>query len=185
MITYIIVGVVVLILIIIISAFNSLSTRKNQIQNAISSLDALFMQRADLIPNLVATVKQYMTFEQDILEKITKLRTKVVATATENPYMQSEEASAALKQLLVQVENYPELKANTQFSQLNYAFMDCEEQIAAGRRYLSASITSYNDGVVIFPNNIIANICGFKKYEWVYATEQQKVVPNATELFNK
>lgn len=185
MITYIIIGVTALLLIIIIGAFNSLSTRKNQIQNAISSLDALFIQRADLIPNLVATVKQYMTFEQDILEKITAMRTKVVATAAENPYLQSDEVSATLKQLLVQVENYPELKANTQFSQLNYAFIDCEEQIAAGRRYLSTSITSYNDAVVIFPNNIIAGMCGFKRYEWVYATEQQRAVPNANELFNK
>ncbi|MEC4113991.1 LemA family protein [Myroides pelagicus] len=165
-----------------VSAYNSLAKRKNQIQNAISSLDALFMQRADLIPNLVATVKKYMSFEQDLLEKITSLRSQVVATAVDNPYLNPEEASAALKQLLVQVENYPELKSNAQFSQLNYAFMDCEEQIAAGRRFLSASITSYNNAVVVFPSNLIANLFGFKKYEWVYATEEQKAAPNAADL---
>lgn len=182
---YIIIGVGVVFLLYIISLYNKLSTKKNQIQNAISSLDALFIQRADLIPNLIATVKQYVTFEKETLEKITELRKPANPTKDENPYVKQEEGSSTLKQIMVQVENYPELKANQQFNQLQHAFKDCEEQIAAGRRFLSASITDYNDSIVVFPSNQVAKVFGFKKYEWQYATEMQRTAPDVDTLFNK
>lgn len=181
--SYIIIGVVVLILLYIIMLYNQLSTKKNQIQNAISSLDALFIQRADLIPNLIATVKQYVAFEKETLEKITALRKPANPTKSENPYLQSEEGSSSLKQIMVQVENYPELKASQQFSQLQYSFNECEEQISAGRRFLSASITDYNDSVVVFPSNVLAKTFGFNTQKWEYATENQRSNPNAEELF--
>ncbi|WP_177761286.1 LemA family protein [Flavobacterium sp. I3-2] len=181
---YIIIGFSMLILLYIISMYNKLSTKKNQIQNAISSLDALFIQRADLIPNLIVTVKQYVTFEKETLEKITELRRPAAPTKNENPYVQQEEGSSTLKQIMIQVEDYPELKSNQQFNQLQQAFKECEEQIAAGRRFLSASITDYNDSIVVFPSNVIAGVFGFKKYEWQYATELQRTAPNANDLFN-
>lgn len=182
---YIIIGIVVILLIYFINLYNRLSTRKNQIQNAISSLDSLFIQRADLIPNLIVTIKQYVAFEKETFEKITALRQKAVPTPSENPYLQSEEGSSSLKQIMIQVENYPELKSSQQFSQLQYAFNDCEEQIAAGRRYLSASITDYNDSIVMFPSNIIGKIFGFNSYKWEYATETQRKAVDASELFNE
>lgn len=183
--SYIIVGVIALLLLYVVALYNKLSTRKNQIQNAISSLDALFIQRADLIPNLIATVKQYVAFEKETLEKITSLRKPANPTKKENPYLQSEEGSSSLKQIMVQVENYPELKANQQFSQLQYSFNECEEQISAGRRFLSASITDYNDSVVVFPSNVLAKIFGFNAHKWEYASESQRNNPNADELFNR
>lgn len=182
---YIIIGIGIVFLLYIISLYNKLSTKKNQIQNAISSLDALFIQRADLIPNLIVTVKQYVTFEKETLERITELRRPANPTKNENPYVQQEEGSSTLKQIMIQVENYPELKANQQFNQLQHAFKDCEEQIAAGRRFLSASITDYNDSVVVFPSNLIATIFGFKNHQWQYATEIQRTAINGDELFNK
>lgn len=184
--SYLFIGAGIAIALYAISLYNKLSTkRKNQIQNAISSLDALFIQRADLIPNVIATVRQYVAFERETLEKITELRKPASPTKAENPYLQSEEGSQALKQIMIQVEDYPELKANQQFSQLQYAFNECEDRISAGRRFLSASITDYNDGVVVFPSNIVAKAFGFANYQWQYATETQRTAPNADELFKK
>ena len=151
MITYILIAVGVLLLIFVIAAFNSLSKRRNQIENAISSLDALFIQRSDLIPNLIATTKEYMAYEQDTLRQITELRRPVQPTLAENPYLQPDEASTTIRNIMLQAEAYPELRANSQFVQLQHALSDCEEQLAAGRRYLSASITDYNDRIVRIP----------------------------------
>lgn len=162
--------------------YNKLSKKKNQIDNAFSSLDALFIKRNDLIPNLISTVKQYMAFEQSTLEKITTMR-KPTDTTSE-AYIKDGEATGLVKQIMIQVENYPELKANTQFTNLQFSFNDCEEQIAAGRRYLSASITDYNNSVTTFPGNIIAGMKGYKKHEWQKATEAQRQNVNANNLFN-
>ena len=172
MITYILVAVSILLLIYIVIAFNRLSKRRNQIENAISSLDSLFIQRADLIPNLITTTKEYMNYEQETIAQITQLRTPVV-TDKENPYLQSEEGDKTLMNIM----------ASAQFVQLQRAFTECEEQLSAGRRYLSASITDYNDAMVTFPSNVIAAIFGFSKYQWHYATAKQRTAVDAKELF--
>lgn len=181
--SYIFIGVILVVIIVFITLFNKLSKQRNQIENAISSLDALFIQRSDLIPNLVESVKQYVDFEKNTLEKITELRNPKLVEINKNPYLQPEEGVNILKQLMVQVENYPDLKANEQFRFLNQSFDECEQLIAAGRRYLSASITDYNDSVSVFPSNIIARIFNFKKYQWQYATQTQREAPKASELF--
>jgi LemA protein len=184
MITYIVISTVFAIIVIgLVVFYNKLSKNKNQIQNAISSLDSLFIQRADLIPNLIVTVKQYTVFEKETLEKITALRQPGVPSQENNPYLQNEEGTSLLKQIMIQVENYPELKASEQYSKLQYAFYDCEERISAGRRYLSASITEFNDSVVTFPANICAKIFGFKLHEWEFSTHQQRQSIDAKSLF--
>ncbi|ABQ04914.1 LemA family protein [Flavobacterium johnsoniae] len=181
--TAIILGIVVIaIIIFIISVYNSLNVRSNQIQNAFSSLDALFIKRTELIPNLVTIVKQYTNYEKDVLEKITQLR-QLKADTTE--YKADSEASQMMKQIMLQVENYPDLRANTQFLNLQYSWTESEEQIAAGRRYLSASITDYNNRLSTFPGNVIGSKFGFKKHEWQMAAEAQRQNVNAEELFNK
>jgi len=179
----IVIAILVILLLIYINAYNTLNKRKNQIDNAFSSLDALFIKRNDLIPNLIATVKQYMNFEQDVLNKITQLRTPKDRNSDE--YIHDGEVDKIMKQIMVQVENYPQLKASEQFTNLQYSFNECEEQISAGRRYLSASITDYNNAVTTFPSNIVAGINGMKKHEWERATESQRQNVNANELFNK
>ncbi|GAA6768635.1 LemA family protein [Flavobacterium sp. CGRL1] len=181
--TAIILGIVVIaVIIFIISVYNSLNERRNQIQNAFSSLDALFIKRSELIPNLVTIVKQYTNYEKDVLEKITQLR-QLKSDTTE--YKTDSEASQMMKQIMLQVENYPDLRANTQFLNLQYTWTESEEQIAAGRRYLSASITDYNNGLSTFPGNVIGSKFGFKKHEWQMAAEAQRQNVNAEELFNK
>jgi len=175
----IILGVIAVIIIYFISVFNGMTKARNQIQNSISSLDASYIKRSELIPNLVATVKQYMKYEEGTLEKITAMRTSKSNT---NPEIEKT-GTQALKNLMIQVENYPELKANTQFTNLQYSWNESEEQIAAGRRYISSSITQYNNSINVFPANTIASMFGFKNYEWQYATKQQQENVSATELF--
>lgn len=170
---------IILIMILIIS-FNKLSTNKNQIQNAISSLDALFIKRAELIPNLVAVLKQYMTYEKDTLSQIVQQRQSSMTNQIE--YQMDNESNGMLKKVLLQVENYPDLKANTQFTNLQYSFNECEEQIAAGRRFLSTSITEYNNSVATFPANIIAVLFGFRSHEWEYASTAQRQNVDASQL---
>lgn len=176
--TTILIGAFVFLLIIIIYSYNNLSSKKNQIQNATSSLDALFIKRSDLIPNLISVVKKYMEFEKDTLEKITQLRT----TTNGKAYLEDSDTSKLIKQLMVQVENYPELKADTQFTNLQYSFNECEEQIAAGRRFLSSSITDYNNHVVQFPSNFVASMFGYKIHQWEFATTQQRQNVDANSL---
>jgi LemA protein len=173
---------VVLVIIMIISIYNSLNVRRNQIQNAISSLDALFIKRHDLIPNLITVVNQYTTHEKEILEKITQLRqTKGVS----QEYSNDDEANQMMKQIMIQVENYPELKSNIQFRDLHFAWREAEEEIAAGRRFLSTSITDYNNGLSTFPGNMIGENFGFRKHDWQMATDVQRQNVDAKELFNK
>lgn len=172
--------VIILLCVALVVMYNKLSVKRNQIQNAISSLDALFIKRADLIPNLISIVKQYMHFEKDTLEKITQMRGE---RNNPNAYKTESEGSGLIKQLMLNVENYPDLKANTQFINLQYSFNECEEQISAGRRFLSASITDYNDQVAVFPSSVVASTFGFKKHQWENATPQQKEAINSAELF--
>lgn len=178
--TIISISVAVIILWVYISNYNTLNRRKNQIQNSLSSLDALFIKRHEMIPNLVSVVKQYTAYESDVLDKITKLRQP---QAGSKGYLNEGETDKLLKQLMVQVENYPELKANQQFNNLQYSINECEEQIAAGRRYVSSSITSYNNQVTTFPGNIIANMCGMKVHEWQTASDVQRENADVGDMF--
>jgi len=172
---------VIVLLLVYISLFNTLKRKRNQIENAFSVLDALFIKRSDLIPNLITVAKQYMEFEKETLMKITEQRSPL---RTSQEYIKEGEIDKIMKQFMIQVENYPDLKANQQFLNLQYNFTECEEQIAAGRRYLSASITDYNDSVVTFPGNIVAGIIGMKTHQWERATESQRENVNANNLFN-
>lgn len=167
------------VLAILIYHYNQLARRKNQIEHAISSADALFIKRSDLIPNLIATVQKYMAFEEDTLKQITALRGMNSAT----PARMERNARMAFDQLMVQVEQYPDLKASAQFRDLQYSMNEVEEQIAAGRRYISASITDYNNAIRLFPSNMVATITGFKHYEWQYASEQERAHVDAKQLF--
>ena len=171
-------AVVVICLLVYISFFNTLKVKRNQIENAFSALDALFIKRSDLIPNLIAVAKQYMEFEKETLMQITEQR----MSRNSQEYIKDGKADNLLKQFMLQVENYPDLKTNQQFLSLQHSFNECEEQIAAGRRYLSASITDYNDSVTTFPGNIVAGMNNMRIHEWERAEESQRQNVNAQEL---
>ncbi len=177
---YVSISVIVVLLLLAMYYYNQLVRKRNQIENSISSTDALFIKRSDLIPNLISTVQKHMTFEKETLKQIIMLRQM---RSNVNPKEEAQ-AKQALDNLMIQVERYPELKSSDQFRDLQYSLNEVEEQISAGRRYISASITNYNNTIGMFPSNIIAGISGFKKYEWQYASETQRENVNVKDLFN-
>lgn len=163
----------------IIGLYNGLVRRRNQIENAISSTDSFFQKRSDLIPNLIAAVKEHMHFENETLAKIVALRE---LKTDGNPNIE-QQGMQELNRLKVAVENYPALQSSTHFKELMRNLNEVEEQIAAGRRFISASITDYNDATATFPRNIVARMAGFAKYEWQYAEEAKRKNVDVGGLF--
>lgn len=171
------VGVVLLFLVF---TYNSLIAAKNQVVKSFSSVDVMLKKRADLIPNLVATVKQYMTHEADVLKSITELRNKVVnvdAADSQERFALENQLSSAMGGLRVSMEAYPDLKSNTNFIQLQASLNEVEEQISAARRAFNASVNNYNNKVEMLPSNIVAKMMGYKtKSSFEASTEDRKNV---------
>ncbi|MFK7748859.1 MAG: LemA family protein [Kordia sp.] len=180
------IAIVVIILIAIAVIYNSLVGRRNQVQNAESSIDVMLKKRYDLIPNLVETVKQYMNHEKDLLENITALRSKLVTSSLDKPkrIALENELSQGLQQLNISVENYPDLKANENFLNLQYNLNEIESQLSASRRAYNASVLDYNNGLDKFPSNIIANAFNFRREEFFDVYPAERSNPNIKNLFN-
>jgi LemA protein len=172
-------------LIIPIIIYNGLIHKRNMVDNAFASIDAMLKKRYDLIPNLVNTVKTYMTHEKETLTKITELRAKALANGDPDTQAQvDQEMTGLMRSIMVAVENYPQLKANENFMQLQASLNNIEEQIAAARRAYNAAVTTYNTAIQIFPNSIIANMKHFKPRElFVIPAEERKNV-DVGSLFN-
>ncbi|MGC9353751.1 MAG: LemA family protein [Mariniphaga sp.] len=183
---YIIV-IAVLILLIVIGLYNSLVRRKNDVENAFASIDAMLKKRYDLIPNLVETVKSYMKHEKDLLNELTELRTKAVSgESSENERVEIENKIVkGMSGLMVAVENYPDLKASQNFLQLQGAWNEVEEQISASRRAFNAAVTAYNNKVETFPSNIMAGIMGYKRKALFEIPDTERQNVNARKLFNQ
>ena len=160
----IVVGILVLIVIWVISLYNGLVRLRNRRQNAFADIDVQLRQRHDLIPQLVDTVKGYATHEKELLLKITEARTAAMnATSIDGKIVAEQQLSAALQGLKVQVEAYPDLKANQNFLQLQEELSDIENKLAASRRFFNAATTEYNNAVESFPSNLIAKNFGFNR----------------------
>ncbi|NDW18593.1 LemA family protein [Dysgonomonas sp. 216] len=184
-ITLIAIAVVIIIVVIIISIRNRLIGLKNKVDYANGSVDAMFKQRYDLIPNLVASVKQYMQHESSLLEKLIELRSQA-----QKPSLTSEQKidintqiDQALKSFNLTVENYPNLKANEQFSRLQASLNECEGQLAAARRTYNATVMDYNNAVEMFPTSIFASSMGYKTKPMITATAVEQQNPSVKDLF--
>ena len=153
----IIVGIIVLIAIWVISLYNNLVKLRNRRQNAFADIDVQLRQRHDLVPQLVDTVKGYALHEKDLLLRITEARTAAMAATTIDDKIKAEQQlTSALQGLKVQVEAYPDLKANQNFLQLQEELSDIENKLAASRRFFNGATTEYNNSVESFPGNLIA-----------------------------
>jgi len=160
----IVVGILVLIILWVISLYNRLVRLRNRRQNAFADIDVQLRQRHDLIPQLVETVKGYAAHERDLLLKVTQARTAAMsATTIDDKIVAEQQLTAALQGLKVQVEAYPDLKANQNFLQLQEELSDIENKLAAARRFFNAATTEYNNAVESFPGNLIARNFGFKR----------------------
>lgn len=166
-----------------IAVYNGLIRAKNRVNEALSDIDVQLKRRYDLIPNLVETVKGYMTHERETLVRLTEARTAAMAMHdNKNATAQQKEdaenmLSGTLKTLFAVTENYPELKASQNFLQLQDEISDTENKIQASRRFCNGNVRDFNTKIELFPTNLIANSLGFKKYDFFQAdnTEKQNV----------
>lgn len=165
--------------------YNSLISKKNQVDNIFASLDALLKKRFDLIPNLVAGVQQYMKHERETLVQVTEMRTKAMSATSDKDKVEIDRAlTGALRGLMVSVENYPDLKASQNFLQLQASLNETEEQISAGRRAYNATVTDLNNAVEMFPTNLFAGMMSLKKRELFTVPEEERKNVDVKKLFN-
>jgi LemA protein len=160
----IVVGVLVLIALWVMSLYNGLVRLRNRRQNAFADIDVQLRQRHDLVPQLVETVKGYAGHEKEVFTKITEARSAAMsATTIDGKIAAEQQLTTALAGLKVQVEAYPDLKANQNFLQLQEELSDIENKLAASRRFFNAATTEYNNAVESFPSNLIAKNFGFSR----------------------
>lgn len=167
--------------------YNGLVAKKNDVERSFSSIDVILKKRIDLIPNLVASVQNYMKFEQQTLTEVTRLRSQVMtggATRSERIDLENQ-ISRSLGNILALAENYPELKSNTQFVQLQTAIYEIEEQISAARRFYNSAVTEYNNAIEMFPSNLIASSMNYQQRRLFEATEQERQNVDVNALFNR
>lgn len=174
----VIVGIVVLLVLYGVSVYNSLVTLKNRVKNGWAQIEVQLKNRADLIPNLVETVKGYASHEKEVFENVTKARSQVLNAKGVEETMQADAAmNSAIGRLLVTVEAYPELKANQNFISLQAELKDAEEKIRYSRQFYNDTTMKYNTNIALFPKNIFAGIFGFKEEPLFEATEADRAVP--------
>ena len=163
MIGWIILAIVVVIAIALIAIYNKLVTLRQRVQNAWSQIDVQLQRRFDLIPNLVETVKGYMTHEKDTLTKVTELRASWAdAKTVEDKAKLEGELSNTLKTIMAVAENYPNLKADQSFNNLQTELSDTENKISYSRQFYNDTVTIYNTKLETFPSNLVASMFGFK-----------------------
>lgn len=167
--------VVVLFLAYIIKTYNGLIVLKNRVENQGAQVDVQLKRRADLIPNLIETTKGYANYEKGTLTAVTELRNKMVnASNMDEAYQANVELNKELAQIMVISENYPELKANSNFMKLQNELSDTEEKIAKARQFYNDVVTKYNTQIMLFPKSVFAKMLGFKKNALLEATEKEK-----------
>ena len=160
----IVIGIIVLIALWVMSLYNNLVKLRNRRQNAFADIDVQLRQRHDLVPQLVETVKGYASHEKELLLRVTEARTAAMSAKTIDDKIKAEQQlTTALQGLNVQVEAYPDLKANQNFLQLQEELSDIENKLAASRRFFNGATTEYNNAVESFPGNLIARNFGFQR----------------------
>jgi LemA protein len=182
-ITWIIITVLVLIILWVIMAFNGLVLLKNRSKEAWADIDVQLKRRYDLIPNLVETVKGYATHERELFEKVTQARTAAMGATGLKDKADAENAlSGTLKSLFAVAENYPDLKASSNFLELQRELTDTEDKIQAARRFYNTNVRDLNIKIESFPANIIASSFGFKEMELFQTANDAEKQPIAVKF---
>ncbi|MCI5959138.1 MAG: LemA family protein [Lachnospiraceae bacterium] len=176
-----IIGIVVvagLIGIFVVKGYNSLVVLKNRVENQAAQIDVQLKRRADLIPNILETTKGYARYEQDTLKSITQLRTQILsAEDITASYQASEKLGKFTSQIFAVGEQYPDLKANANFLQLQKELSETEDKISKARQFYNDTVTKYNDAIMIFPNSLLAGLFGFHRIALleVQASEKEAI----------
>ena len=182
MIGWIIGGVVVVIVIavlaFVIKTYNGLVRLRNKVKNAFAQIDTQLQRRFDLIPNLVETVKGFATHEKELLENVTASRNGYAHASSNGEKMAlNNQLTSSLRSLFAVVENYPDLKANTNFLKLQDELSETEDKITYARQFYNDAVTIYNDKIQMFPGNIVAGMFGFREEELFNTDDDAKAAP--------
>jgi len=178
--------ILIVVAIVLVLMYNSLVSKKNQVENIFASVDTQLKKRYDLIPNLVASVSKYMEHEKSILEEVTKLRADANKPniSDEQKIALDAKVSSALGSIMIAVENYPELKANENVMHLQNSLNEVEEQISAARRAYNQAVTDYNNAIEMIPTNFMAQAMNYQRKQVFEITEGERKNVNVKELFN-
>ncbi len=175
------VGIILLLPVIyVVLTYNTLVALRNHIRDAWSNIDTELKRRYDLIPNLVATVKGYAAHEKEIFERITELRSRCLANQG-SPHEQAVDENqlvGALKKLLAVVENYPQLKADRNFLELQQELVNTEDRIQASRRFFNGNVRDYRNKCETFPSSLIAGMFGFESQDYFSVSPSVREVPD-------
>lgn len=176
--TNIVLIVIAIIILWLILTFNGLVRRRNRVREAWSDIEVQLKRRYDLIPNLVETVKGYMAHEAGVFEKVSEARSRAMGAQGKDQKLQAENAlSGTLKTLFAVSENYPDLKANANFLDLQRELADTENKIQAARRFYNGNVMDLNTKIETFPTNLIAGPFGFKKEEFFGIEKDEEKEP--------
>jgi LemA protein len=178
MVMLVLLGVIVLFAVWLVGQFNGLVQLRNQVENAWAQIDVQLKRRADLIPNLVNTVKGVMKFEQETLERVMNARARALgATSMAERGAAEAELSQGLGRLLAVMENYPELKSNQNALQLQEEVTATENKVGFARQFYNDVVMKFNTAQQTFPGNLIAGMFGFKPSEFLQVPEADREVP--------
>lgn len=181
---WIILAIIVILIIAIVAIYNGLVTARQRVKNAWSQIDVQLQRRFDLIPNLVESVKGYMQHEKDVLAKVTELRTSWASANTVGEKANLDnQLSDALKTIMAVSENYPDLKASQNFSELQEELRNTENKISFSRQFYNDSVTMYNTKLEVVPSNIIASMFHFTPEE-LFEAESDEAKKNVKVDFN-
>lgn len=178
MVWIVIIVLVVLLILYVMTTYNGLVKLRNMVKDQWAQIDVLLKRRADLIPNLVETVKGYASHEKETLDAVITARNKAVSSTNPHDEMQANgELTQALGRLFALTESYPDLKANTNFMDLQNNLKDTEDKISFARQFYNDAVLKYKNKIEMFPSNIVASLFKFKPEEFFEATEAEKEVP--------
>ena len=178
-------AIIAVLVILVISMYNNLVRLRQKVKNSWSQIDVQLQRRFDLIPNLVETVKGYMSHENDVLTKVAELRTSWANAGSVHEKAELDnQLSGALKTIMAVSESYPELKANQNFSELQQELQNTENKISFSRQFYNDSVTMYNTKLEVFPSNLIASMFGFKAEEF-FKVESEEARKNVKVDFGK
>lgn len=170
----IVIAAIVIIVLFIVGIYNGLIGKRNRVQDAWAQIDVQLKRRYDLIPNLIATVKGYMKYEQGVLTKVTQLRSSIVSGSVQDKADANNQLSAALKSIFAVAENYPDLKASDTYKNLQDELENTENKISFVRTSYNDYVLDYNNAIQQFPGAIFAGPMNFQRMDFFQAPDDQK-----------
>lgn len=182
----IVLGTLAVVVLLLVVIYNRLVGRRNAAHNALSGIDTMLKKRFDLIPNLVATVRQYAQHEERVLAEVASLRGQLQSARGNVESVRAADAASQgiMRQLLAVAEASPVLKADASFMHLQRTLHEVEEQLSAARRSYNAAVTDFNDAVMQVPSNIVAGVCGFRPLNLYATTIEERQNVNVRNLFS-